>query len=79
MDDFLAGHGSGAKALKNLLALPERPLLLPKGFTSTEIASMKLPEPRWIVDGLIPVGHGADDGCIFSPGFRGQKDIRSLL
>lgn len=56
VDDFLVHHGSGAKALKAFRALPEKPLLLPQGFTAIEIASMKLPEPKWVVQGLIPVG-----------------------
>jgi hypothetical protein len=56
LDDFLAHHGGGAKALARFRALPEKPLLIPQGFTSMEITTMKLAEPNWVVQGLIPVG-----------------------
>jgi len=55
-DDFLVHNGFGAKARKEFLALPEEPLLIPRGSTFAELAVKKLPEPRWAVAELIPVG-----------------------
>jgi hypothetical protein len=56
VDDFLAHHGSGTKALARFCALPELPLLVPTGATFAELAIKKLPAPRWAIKGLVPVG-----------------------
>lgn len=56
VDDFLAHHGGGAKAIKALRSLPERPLLVTPGLAFEEIPKMKVPEQKWAVHGLVPVG-----------------------
>lgn len=56
VDDFLVHHGNAAKARAKFASLPERPLLMPQGFTSAQITTMKLAQPKWVVEGLIPVG-----------------------
>jgi hypothetical protein len=56
VDDYLVAHGSGERALAKLRALPERPLLIPAGMTFADLAVARIPEPRWVVEGLIPTG-----------------------
>ena len=55
-DDFIEHHGNGEKARKLFAALPCTPLLIPQGISFEEIATKKLPEPKWVVPGLLPVG-----------------------
>jgi len=55
-DDFIVRHGNGAKARKLFAELPVTPLLVPQGMTFEEIAGKKLPQPQWVVPGLVPVG-----------------------
>jgi hypothetical protein len=56
LDDFIVHHGGSAKARKAVAALPAYSLLIPAGYTFQEIAEKKLPDPKWSVLGLIPVG-----------------------
>ncbi len=54
IDDFIV-HYKG-KAKKEFEKLVRTPRLVPDGYTFDELTKLKLPEPKWVVPGLLPQG-----------------------